>query len=182
MPALRELLSTSSGHQFNVVELGAGCGIAGIALAQMMPNCAVHLTDLAEAQDMLTKNVDIAQPATGSSLHQGLLRWGSELPLEMLDHGIELVLISDCTYNADSCSDLVQTLSLFANHCPSVKILVAMKRRHDAEALFEYKMECKGFHAIECTRVAIPHEKSDVDSAEPVVELYLYEHAAKAKS
>src|SRR3954451_12954288 len=106
MPCLQALLDIKRTSLLNVVELGAGCGIAGIALAQMIPNSSVYLTDLPEAQDMLQKNVDIAKPAQGSSLRLGLLEWGSEISNETLPNRIDLVLISDCTYNADSCSAL----------------------------------------------------------------------------
>ena len=180
MPRLQALLGVKGESLLNVLELGAGCGIAGIALAQMIPNSAVYLTDLPEAQDMLQKNVDIAKPAQGSSLRLGLLEWGSEITNETLPNRIDLVLISDCTYNADSCSALVQTLVSLAQHSKGLKILLALKRRHDAEAVFEYMMNRDGFHALECTKLAVPHRESNTDSIRPMVEIYLYEHSEGA--
>ena len=176
VPLLRKLLRNNHRASLSVVELGAGCGMAGIALAQMRPDCSVFLTDLPEAMEMLQKNVSCAQPAKGSSLSPVLLQWGSQVPAELLASKSDLILISDCTYNADSCTDLVQTLLAFARHSPEVKILVAMKRRNDAEALFEYKMVTSGFQAMESTKLAVPHLSSAADSTTPVVELYLYEH------
>jgi precorrin-6B methylase 2 len=175
IPRLQALLGGKRTSPLNVIELGAGCGIAGIALAQMIPDCSVYLTDLPEAQDMLQKNIDIAKPAQGSSLRLGLLEWGSETPSETLNNRTDLVLISDCTYNADSCSALVQTLVDLAQHSVGLKILLAMKRRHDAEAVFEYMMDRNGFQAVECTKLAVPHRESEMDSSRPVVEIYLYE-------
>jgi precorrin-6B methylase 2 len=177
MPCLQALLGVKRKSLLNVLELGAGCGIAGIALAQTIPNSAVYLTDLPEAQDMLQKNVDIAKPAEGSSLRLGLLEWGSEITNETLPNRIDLVLISDCTYNADSCSALVQTLVDLAQHSKGLKVLLAMKRRHDAEAAFEYMMNRNGFHALECTKLAVPHRESNTDSTRPMVEIYLYERS-----
>ena len=174
MPCLQALLGANRTSSLNVIELGAGCGIAGIALAQMMPSCSVYLTDLPEAQDMLLKNINIAKPAHGSSLRLGLLEWGSETPSDMLDSRTDLVLISDCTYNADSCSALVQTLVNLAQHSNGLKILLAMKRRHDAEAVFEHMMDRNGFEALECTKWAVPHRDSETDPSKPVVEIYLY--------
>jgi precorrin-6B methylase 2 len=180
MPCLQALLGAKRKFPLNVLELGAGCGIVGIALAQMIPNSAVYLTDLPEAQDMLRMNVDIAKPAQGSSLRLGLLEWGSEIINETLPNRIDFVLISDCTYNADSCSALVQTLVGLAQHSQGLKILLAMKRRHDAEAVFEYLLNRNGFHALECTKVAIPPRESNADSIRPVIEIYLYEHSEGA--
>lgn len=159
----------------NVVELGAGCGIAGIALAQIRSKCLVHLTDLPEAQEMLQMNINNAQLSHSSSLSLGLLEWGTEMPTEMTKNKIDLVLISDCTYNADSCSALVKTLVHITNHSPEVKIMVAMKRRHDAEALFELIMTKNDFMAIECSKITVPHVDSEADSMSPVIEVYTYE-------
>ena len=178
MPILTDLLLNSSKGKgmLNVVELGAGCGIAGIALAQILQNCSVHLTDLPEAMEMLQKNVDNAKPAKGSSLSLDLLEWGPKLPDDLLPCSIDLILISDCTYNADSCQDLVQTLLAFSRQSPDAKVLVAMKRRHDAEALFEYKMESNGFEAMESRKHAVPHLSSEVEEMTPMIELYLYQY------
>ena len=181
MPCLQALLSRKSHSHLNVVELGAGCGIAGIALAQIVPDCSVYLTDLVEAQEMLQKNLDVAKPARGSSLQLGLLEWGSEIPSEIITRRIDLVLISDCTYNADSCSALVQTLVTLAQHSKGLKILLAMKRRHDAEAAFEYMMNRNGFQALECTKLSVPHRESETDTSRPVVEVYLYERVSEAE-
>jgi Lysine methyltransferase len=182
MPRLQALLSAKRTSPLNVIELGAGCGIAGIGLAQMIPDCSVYLTDLPEAQDILQKNIDIAKPAQGSSLRMGLLEWGTQTPSEMLNSRIDLILISDCTYNADSCSALVQTLVSLAQHSKGLKILLAMKRRHDAEAVFEYMLERNGFQAVESTKLTVPHRESETDPSRPVVEIYLYERFEKGES
>ena len=175
MSRLHALLRNQRARPLRVIELGAGCGIAGIALAQLVPHCSVFLTDLPEAQELLQKNIDVAKPAPGSSLRRGLLEWGPVSSSSILQSGPDLVLISDCTYNADSCAALVQTLVCLAQHAKDIKILVAMKRRHDAEAVFEHKMDQNGFTPLECTKLAIPHRESEMDPSRPVVELYLYE-------
>jgi precorrin-6B methylase 2 len=174
MPRLHALLRDKRARPLSVIELGAGCGIAGIALAQMVPHCSVFLTDLPEAQEMLQKNIDLAKPAPGSSLRRGLLAWGPVSSSSILQSDPDLVLISDCTYNADSCAALVQTLVSLAQHAKDIKILVAMKRRHDAEAVFEHMMDQNGFKPLECTKLAIPHRETEMDPSRPVVELYLY--------
>jgi len=182
MPRLQALLGAKRTSSLNVLELGAGCGIAGIALAQMVPNCSVYLTDLPEAQDMLQKNIEIAKPAHGSSLRLGLLEWGSETTADLLGSKTDLVLVSDCTYNVDSCSALVQTLVNLAQYSNGLKILLAMKRRHDAEAAFEHMLDRNGFRALESTKLAVPHRDSETDISRPVVEIYLYERIEKAET
>ena len=176
MPLLRSLLAKGFESALNVVELGAGCGIVGIALAQMIPNCAVCLTDMAEAQTMLQKNKSEAHLAQGSSLSRKLLEWGSLPPHKLPVNKVDLVLISDCTYNADSCPELVRTLSSLVQHSPEAMVLVAVKRRHDSEAFFDYLMDRAHFQTIEFATYALSHEESDLDSSAPTIEMYLYDH------
>jgi predicted nicotinamide N-methyase len=180
LPQASLLLRQSVGQALNILELGAGCGLAGIAISQLRPDCYVYLTDLREAQDLLKKNIDRTNPVKSSSLQCSILEWGSESTFNIPNVKFDLILISDCTYNADYCSALVQTLAAVAKVSPDVKILVSMKRRHDAEAIFEYLMEKAGFEAVESTTIPMPHQDSDIDSQPPVVEIYIYQQQTRS--
>jgi predicted nicotinamide N-methyase len=180
LPQASLLLRPSAGMALNILELGAGCGLAGIAISQLRPDCAVYLTDLAEAQDLLKKNINHTNLATYSSLQCSILEWGSESTSNIPNVKFDLILISDCTYNADYCSALVQTLAAVAKLSPDVRILVSMKRRHDAEAVFEYLMAKAGLEAVESTAIPMPHQHLDIDSPAPVVEIYLYQQETRS--
>jgi predicted nicotinamide N-methyase len=157
----------------NILELGAGCGIVGIALASSFPNCWVHLTDLVDAQDILSKNVGQATPARGSSLSHWTLDWSESLDVSF-PRDLDLIVVSDCTYNPDSSPDLVRTLTGLCSISPESTILIAMKRRHESEGVFFNLMEAASMQSLAQTVIELPHEVSNDDSDQPKIELYLF--------
>lgn len=174
MPLLKEVLQGKASGQINVLELGAGCGIVGIALAHYFPNCMVHLTDLVEAQDILAKNLNEATPAANSSLRFQILDWNVDSRGTRLERDVDLVIISDCIYNSDTCPDLVRTVCRVSLVSPRCRILVAAKRRHDSEDVFFDLMQDSHMQILEEDTVVLPHENSDLEVQPPEVELYLY--------
>lgn len=134
-----------SNRILRVIELGTGCGIVGIALAQRLPRCAVVLTDLQEAQDIANRNAKLAQPALGSSIQFEVLDWDEPLPEQVRAQTYDLIIVSDCTYNADSLPTLVRTLKALTEISPEAAVLVCLKRRHESEDVFFTLMEGAGF-------------------------------------
>lgn len=169
---LESLLRQQSSKRLRVLEVGAGCGVVGIALAQLK-KCEVVLTDLEDAQAILQSNVDIATPVPGSSLRRQVLGWG--LGLEDLSNPkFDLVLVSDCIYNPDSSVLLVETLNQLSSHNPDLLVFVAFKRRHDADDIFFERMNESGLVVAEEDRIVLPHLMTDHDANEPQIETFLY--------
>ncbi|KAJ5579926.1 uncharacterized protein N7459_005911 [Penicillium hispanicum] len=168
MPALIQLLTTPRSTPLQAVELGAGCGIVGIALATMMDHCNVLLTDLPEVEEIVMRNIYDAHPQPSSSLGYQTLDW-DEPPPKLCSRPIDLILVSDCTYNADSLPMLVSVLDRLVRSSPDALILVALKRRHDSEAIFFDLMRSAGFSAVRAT-VQLPAQHEQVDE----IELYCY--------
>ncbi|KAJ5543228.1 hypothetical protein N7535_005657 [Penicillium sp. DV-2018c] len=171
--ALKQVLTTSRNTPLQVVELGAGCGIVGIALAQILPNCSVLLTDLPEVREIITRNINAAQPATTSSLRYQDLDW-DDPPGNLCSMPIDLILVSDCTYNSDSLPALVSALDRLIRTSPEAIILVALKRRHDSETVFFELMESAGF-AAEKDSLLIPSQHDEEDE----IEFYCYSRSVK---
>jgi hypothetical protein len=77
-----------------------------MTLATLIPNSHVTLTDLPEAQEIVSLNIASTDLRNGSSLSFQELDWDADLPawLTQLQEKVktELVLASDCTYNSDS--------------------------------------------------------------------------------
>ncbi|MCJ1471887.1 hypothetical protein MMC13_000528 [Lambiella insularis] len=128
-----------------IIELGSGCGIVGIALAQMLRRCQVILTDLPEAMEMLDLNMPVAQLLYGSKLRKMPLDWAEDLPPSLHSMEFDFVLVSDCTYNSDSLPALVRTLSALTSNSPRALVVVSMKVRHSSEAVFFDLMVDAGF-------------------------------------
>lgn len=167
---LQELLKNQHNRPIHVIELGSGCGIVGIALAELLPQCAVLLTDLPEVEEIVARNIDTAIVAPNSELEYQCLDWDEELPQNISSSPIDLILISDCTYNADSSPALVSILSQLVRKSPKAIILVALKRRHDSEDIFFDLMQTAGFRTLNKDIVRLPSQHGQEDQ----IELYCY--------
>lgn len=174
MPYLHRLVMGQKGKDINVVELGSGCGVAGIGLAQIVPGCNVLLTDLEEAQNIITRNIKNASLPEGSSLEQKVLDWHLPLPTDDLHETLDLLIVCECIYNADSDPALVHIIQQFMKYSPGIKVLVLVKRRHYSETIFFDLMEEFKIQVLERCAVPLPHHVSDADSGTPEAEVYLY--------
>ncbi|KAI5285744.1 hypothetical protein KEM52_002305 [Ascosphaera acerosa] len=142
-----------------VLELGAGCGMVGIHIAQSIPHARVLLTDLDEARAIASRNLQSCRAALarGSSVAFAVLDWAApELPPEVRGMAPDLVLVSDCTYNEDSFAALTATLARLAAAAPGVLVVVAYKKRHRSEAAFFEHMAAAGFVVREQTSLPLP--------------------------
>lgn len=151
-----------------VLELGTGCGVVGIALAQTIPRCSVHVTDLEEAREIVGRNVDSATLAPGSTVKFEVLDWDEALSREVSSRQHDLIVVSDCTYNADSMPALVRTLRALSDCSPGCPAMIALKRRHESEEVFFGLMEEAGFKKEE------QGQKNSKRSREGNVEIYFF--------
>ena len=135
---LAKRLQRSTGPR--IIELGSGCGIVGLQLAQLCSKAQVVLTDLPEAMEILDQNISLASLASESRVSKAELNWDEDLPRHIREQTYDVVAVSDCTYNADSIPALVQTLARLIEQSPEALIVVAMKVRHTSEAIFHELM------------------------------------------
>lgn len=172
MPALSQLLQAPRSSPLQAVELGAGCGIVGIALATMLDDCDVLLTDLPEVEEIVMHNIKEARPQPSSRIHYQTLDWDNP-PSNLCSRPIDLILVSDCTYNADSLPTLVSVLNRLVQTSPKALVLVALKRRHESEAVFFDLMRAAAFVPLQA-HVQLPAQHEEVDH----IELYCYRRQA----
>ena len=168
------LSANSSG--LNILELGSGCGISGIAFAQLWPQCQIFLTDLTEAMDVLESNISKAAPAAGTKASCAVLDWGEAFPKALRSTIFDVILISDCTYNSDSIPALVKTLSMIAATSPDVLIVVSLKVRHCSEAVFFQLLFAAGFREMGHTSVSLPIQGSYKTAQALVDKIEIYEY------
>ena len=161
-------------RRLRVLELGAGCGIVGIALAQLV-KCDMYITDLEEAQHVLAKNIKCASPVTGSSIRAGVLDWTLGLD-DSSNYTFDLILVSDCIYNPDSSVHLVEILRQLATRAPDILILVGFKRRHETDTIFFDRMRATDFELVQTINLPLPHSPTEPDSDTPTAEFYTYKH------
>lgn len=172
LPLLSSLLIDHKAKRLRVLEVGAGCGIVGIALSQMR-KCEVVLTDLEDAQEIMQTNIDCATPLSGSTLKRQVLGWGAGLD-DLESSMFDLVLVSDCIYNPDSSVLLVETIKALTKQNPNVLIFVAFKRRHDADDVFFEHMDKSELRVVDKGFIELPHIMTDCDPDEPRIETFIY--------
>ncbi|KAK7522253.1 putative methyltransferase-domain-containing protein [Phyllosticta citriasiana] len=168
LPLLDTTLSSASYRKLNVLELGCGCGIVGISLAQIIPDCHVWMTDLPEARDIAQKNIATMNPGMASSARFETLDWDKPLPQAIEHQTYDMIVASDCTYNPDTSPALVKTLLALVARSPRAIVVLAMKVRHESEAIFFELMAKAGFHTATKAWQPLPREETDYDSATKV--------------
>ncbi|KAI9036985.1 protein N-lysine methyltransferase family protein [Aspergillus affinis] len=168
--ALQDLLQRPRSKPVRAVELGSGCGIVGISLAELLPQCSVLLTDLPEVEDIVTQNITVAKPASESTVEFQTLDWDEKLPENLCGGSVDLILVSDCTYNADSLPALVSVLDRLVKMSPAAIILVALKRRHESETVFFELMESARLSKINQDNLHLPSQHGQSDQ----IELYCF--------
>lgn len=181
LPLLDATLSSAAYKKLHVLELGTGCGIVGISLAQIVPDCEVTLTDLPEAREIAQKNIACMNPAMSSRARFVPLDWDEPLPKVVRERQHDLIIISDCTYNPDSSPALVSTLKALTKRSPKAIIVLAMKVRHESESIFFDLMKKGDFVKASTTSQPIPRDDSDYDSASKI-DIYIYHSGSRPSS
>ncbi len=176
MTLIADLVKSSKVRRLRVLELGAGCGVVGVAFAQLV-KCDVLLTDLEDSQRLLASNMHCASPLAGSTIQAEVLDWASGLE-DSSNAIFDLVLVSDCIYNPDSSLHLVGILRQLASRAPNTLILVGFKRRHEADTIFFERMRATNFDIVESINIPLPHTTTDYDTDTPTAEFYTYRHAS----
>ncbi|KAF2456645.1 putative methyltransferase-domain-containing protein [Lineolata rhizophorae] len=174
LPLLEGILSHAASRRLNVLELGCGCGTVGIDLAQSRPNCEVVLTDLVDAEEIAWRNLSGARPAASSTLAFHALDWEEEeLPAAVQERRLDLVLVSDCTYNPDSSPALARTLQRLVARSPDALVALAMKVRHPSEAVFFELMSDADLVIGERTSVGLPGDEATGEGHENI-DIYVF--------
>ena len=158
-----ELVDSTEFKKLRVLELGCGCGIVGISIAQTIPGCDVLLTDMPEAKEIAERNIAAMTPATSSSVGFSTLDWEAPLP-EWANQAVDIVIVSECTYNTDTIPALVKTLTDIMSASPDGLVLLSTKVRHPSERVFFEMMEETNLEKASHTKLPLPkgHEHETI--------------------
>ncbi|KAL0934125.1 upf0665 family protein c [Colletotrichum truncatum] len=198
MTTLQSLLVSED--TVNILELGCGVGIFGIGLARMLSQRhdsskkgRIVMTDLPEAEERACTNINILDKMGIPSIRPEYenLDWddgrdGDFGPL-VKDTFWDLVVLSDCTYNADALPALIDTWT--AIHKQNValrpkteqvatRVLVAMKVRHSDEDRLWQLVEENGWAVTEQTVMPLLMLGGEPQE----IFLYLFENKKRAFS
>ncbi|TMW67053.1 hypothetical protein Poli38472_012169 [Pythium oligandrum] len=133
-----------------VLELGAGTGAVGLALAKTTKLQSVLLTDLEDVVELTKTNVSTTAQVDSTVsvlVEQGRLeartyRWGSTIDNWMLD--CDVVVCSDCLYEANVYADLLKSLITITHQKSHCAVYVAYKQRHPEQerSFFSKAAQC----------------------------------------
>ncbi|KAF9359813.1 hypothetical protein BGX26_011371 [Mortierella sp. AD094] len=114
------------------LELGAGTGLVGIAVAAAFPELSVLSTDLDEALALMQQNVDANRALLPKdNMKVGFLDWAEK---DRKVEPVEILLLADVVYNDLSHEMLLQTVLDYSDD--KTKILLGYKFRHETELQF----------------------------------------------
>lgn len=154
IPDLEKALIAATFKRLNVIELGCGVGVVGLALAQTIPDCSVLLTDLIEVEELVVHNIDAARFAMVSEAYFASLDWERPIPENIQNRTFDIIVAAECVYNTDTLPPLVKTLSALIAKSPKAVVLIATKVRHSSEAIFFDLLSDAGF--VEKGKTALP--------------------------
>lgn len=147
------------------VELGAGCGPAGIALAVL--GLDVILTDVAPVMPALRRNLKRNRAALPKTPKHAQLYWNNAEQIRSLNPPFDLVIAADVVYMEDSAAQLVSAMDA----------LLAP----DGAALLGYQLRSPEAHRVfwdRCSEVfpvveKVPHEDLHPDYAYEDTDVYV---------
>ena len=138
--AQARLRAENNPHAY-VLELGAGTGLAGLALATCIPSLAVHLTDLPAIVPNLSENVkanSAAIEACGSTIAAFALDWSDAPALESGNRGgsarnYDLVLAADPIYEPEHPKMLVDAIVRSLSASEDARVVIELPLREGFE-------------------------------------------------
>lgn len=165
-PTLSALSNGPDQRPLNILELGSGTGLVGIAAAATL-GANVTVTDLPHVIPNLQFNADAnaeVLAANGGTIHVASLRWGEADDVELIGREFDLILASDVVYHNHLYDPLLQTLRFLLldgeNTKKEMVFVMAHLRRWKKESAFFKK--AKKLFEVEVLHVDSPCQGSRV--------------------
>nr|OQO17385.1 hypothetical protein B0A51_16947 [Rachicladosporium sp. CCFEE 5018]OQO21601.1 hypothetical protein B0A51_13157 [Rachicladosporium sp. CCFEE 5018] len=139
----------------SIVELGAGGGLVGLALAiGQSPKAPIHLTDQLPMLSLMRRNITL-NPSLTTPVIPSIYDWGSPVPSSLPAHS-DILLAADCVYFEPAFPLLLQSLrDLIA---PNTTCYFCFKKRRRADLGFVKEMK-KAFSVEEVVEGGAVGEK-----------------------
>ncbi|KAK4709249.1 hypothetical protein R3W88_030174 [Solanum pinnatisectum] len=156
-----------------VIELGAGCGVAGFGMALL--GCDVVSTDQTEVLPLLMRNVErntsrimqtISDPDSFGSIQAAELDWGNETHIKAVCPPFDYIIGTDVVYAEHLLEPLLQTIIALSG--PKTTILLGHEIR--STNVHEKMLETWKRHFEVKT---VPKAKMDSTYQHPSIQLYI---------
>ncbi|CAH8358109.1 unnamed protein product [Eruca vesicaria subsp. sativa] len=116
------------------VELGTGCGVAGMAF-HLLGLTEIILTDMAQVMPALKHNLKRNKAALGKYLKTSIVSWSNRDQIAALNPPFDLVIAADVVYIEESVGDLVAAMGALVKD-DGVVLLGYQVRSVEADKLF----------------------------------------------
>ncbi|GAB4859624.1 hypothetical protein Ancab_011098 [Ancistrocladus abbreviatus] len=147
------------------IELGAGCGAAGMGLYLLGLNDIV-LTDIAPVMPALKRNLKRNKPVLNKSLKTAQLYWAKEDQIKAQGPPFDIVIAADVVYIEETVKPLVETMEALIGES-GVVLLGYQLRSPEADKLF-WEM-CERIFKIQ----RVPHEDLHPEYAYEEADVYI---------
>ncbi|PHT33774.1 hypothetical protein CQW23_25574 [Capsicum baccatum] len=156
-----------------VVELGAGCGVAGFGMALL--GCDVVSTDQTEVLPLLMRNVErntsrimqtISDPDSFGSIQAAELDWGNETHIKAVGPPFDFIIGTDVVYAEHLLEPLLQTIIALSG--PKTTILLGHEIRSTNVHEKMLEMWKRNFEVK-----TVPKAKMDSTYQHPSIQLYI---------
>ncbi|PHT69195.1 hypothetical protein T459_28682 [Capsicum annuum] len=156
-----------------VVELGAGCGVAGFGMALL--GCDVVSTDQTEVLPLLMRNVErntsrimqtISDPDSFGSIQAAELDWGNETHIKAVGPPFDFIIGTDVVYAEHLLEPLLQTIIALSG--PKTTILLGYEIRSTNVHEKMLEMWKRNFEVK-----TVPKAKMDSTYQHPSIQLYI---------
>ncbi|KAG2182390.1 hypothetical protein INT43_007320 [Umbelopsis isabellina] len=179
-PIPAEYYSGKATQPYRILELGAGTGYVGIALARRLcSECKIYITDLEDVAPLIQQNVDAQKQALSALVSVQSLHWGDMTHgKRILDEGeLDLIIVSDCVYFPELFQLLTNTLLQVCTK--KTQVVIGYKSRSLEKEIgfwqdyFGRFFEYEPVRRISQTRVENPaDENKDSDDHESISEIF----------
>ncbi|KAL2757928.1 hypothetical protein ACRALDRAFT_1074753 [Sodiomyces alcalophilus JCM 7366] len=129
-------------HNARILELGAGGGLVGLAVASECPlqhQTPLLLTDQVEMFSLMKHN--IALNNLQDRVKPMILNWGEPLPQDVVDMKPNVILAADCVYFEPAFPFLLDTLSALLALNADAVVYFCFKKRRRADMRFLGKIK-----------------------------------------
>ncbi|CAI4227892.1 unnamed protein product [Auanema sp. JU1783] len=136
----------------HILELGAGCGLAGISTAASFPSCTVDLTDYdPKVLQQLELNVAASNLADPSKVRVLPLEWSS-FSVDDLDMIPDFIIAADVVYDKQLCPPLINVIRSLLDRNPGAIAYIACTVR-DSETVRHFRrlLEEAHFRIDQCS-------------------------------
>lgn len=155
VPELERKLAAAIFKKLNIVDIRSGCGIAGIGIAQLIPDCEVVIVDASEASAIIEANLERMFPAMSSNATFEHFDWQEAMSTKNLCKPMDLIFVADCEYDEKDIDYLGKLLAKLLARSPKIITIVSRDIQQASNSTITDIVAQSG--SVLCRRITVPY-------------------------